>query len=601
MRWAVLLLVVLAFAGPVRATEFEVESLEQAVELHGVWRFRAGDNLRWADPTLSHGQWDNIRVPRDWRRQGHENLTGMAWYRARIQLDMNNPQVADRLHQLGIAMGKVHSAYELYVGGQLLGGAGRLPPDPLPVSDQKRIYSIPPDAVAEDGTLLVAVRVWRHPTLGRSSTSGLFEGSFAIGEVFDLTKLVWFSESVLLMLVIIYLGFGLYHLYLYARNRRLPEFLWFGLVACLVAVYTLEISQWKHVVGWLSDVPYMVHKKIEYSVIYILPALGLQLLACLLRVTPPKWFKFYQYGFVAFSGLALLVPGYNVLVYSLFYWQLYVIPGLVATLVLVVWFAARGNEEAQTMTLGWGVFLFCALNDIMVAQGAVANPRLLSIGFVAIFVSMAVSLANRFTRMYNHLDGEVQQRTIELERTNEKLVEAARLDTLTGLLNRRGFADAVEGEISRSARTGREFVVMMGDIDRFKVCNDRFGHACGDYVLQETARLLSEQLRDVDTIARWGGEEFIFLLPETSVEGGRILAEKLRVVLEHSHFTYEGNVLSLTITIGVAAFRRGMSLEDCLSRADAALYAGKQGGRNQVVVEDGQLSLGATDGLPSGI
>ena len=90
--------------------------------------------------------------------------------------------------------------------------------------------------------MLVAVRVWRHPTLGNSSTAGLFEGKFLVGPTYELVKRVWFKEAVALMLVISYLGFGAYHLYLYARNRKLPEFLWFGIMACLVAVYALEIE-----------------------------------------------------------------------------------------------------------------------------------------------------------------------------------------------------------------------------------------------------------------------------------------------------------------------------------------------------------------------
>ncbi len=585
MRLVVLLLLCLGSAAPSQAVEFELESVDQALHLHGAWRFRAGDDLRWADPDYNHGPWDNILVPRDWRRQGHEDLTGFAWYRATVHIDGLEGGRRDQLHQLGISLGKVHSAYELYLGGILVGGAGRLPPDPLPVSDRVRIFSVPPEAVDDNGDLLVAVRVWRHPAIGNSSTAGLFEGNYSIGPSFELMKLVWFKEALALMLVISYLGFGIYHLYLYARNRRLPEFFWFGVVACGVAVYTLELSQWKHVVGWLHAVPYLVHKKIEYGTVYILPALGLQLLACLLRVRIPTWALVYQAGFLLFSLVAVLVPGYAILAQTLFFWQLYVIPGLVATLVVVVWFAARGNLEARTMTVGWAIFLFCALNDIVVAQGAVQHPRLLSIGFAAILVTMAISMANRFTRMYSHLDGEVQRRTKELERSNERLVEAARLDMLTGLLNRRGFAEKVEQEISRAGRSGRGFVIMMGDIDRFKACNDQYGHACGDFALQQVAELLCKQLRDVDTIARWGGEEFIFLLPETTLDGGETLAEKLRATLECTLFSYENSVLSLTITIGVAAYSAGMRLEDCVARADAALYTGKQTGRNRVVVD----------------
>ena len=567
------------------AVEFYVDSLEELVPITGVWRFHTGDDMAWADPGFDHGRWDNILVPRDWRRQGYKDFSGMAWYRADFEFDLSAPGLQRDLHQLGITIGRVHSAYELYVGGELIGSSGALPPYPVSHHDRRRIYTIPLSAIDENGRMTIAVRVWREAVLGRSSTSGMYEGDFLIGKVLDLTKKVWFVEVLKLMLVIAYAVFGLYHLYLYGHNRQIPEFLWFGITTLMVAVYSLEVSQWKYVSGSTEWLPLLAHRKIEYGTIYLLPAAGLQLVWSLLRYQPPRWVQAYQLGFVLLALLAVAVPGTAIHVHTLFFWQIYVIPGLVGALLQVMWFAANGHQEARTMAVGWAVFLFAALNDIMVAQGVLQNPRYVTLGFAAVLLSMGLSLANRFTRMYNDLDGEVRERTRELQKTNEKLSEAARLDTLTALLNRRGFAEKVEVEIARAGRSSRNFVLLMADIDHFKAFNDQHGHACGDFVLRETGELLSSQLRDVDTIARWGGEEFIFLLPETSLDGGAILAEKLRSVLERVQFNYDNIILSLTITIGVAQFRDGMSLDDCLALADAALYKGKQAGRNRVVID----------------
>ena len=597
MRVLFWVLASLALAGPAHAVEFEVESLDQVVEMHGIWRFHVGDDPRWADPDFEHGLWDNIMVPRDWRRQGHTDLSGLAWYRAKVLFDLSNPEVRDGLHKVGVALGKVHSAYEFYAGGELIGGAGQLPPDPEMRADRKRIFSIPPSAINERGELVLALRVWRDPALGKASTAGMYEGRFLIGDVFELTRAVWFAESILLMLIISYLGFGLYHLYLYVRNRQLPEFFWFGLTTLMVAVYSLEMSQWKYVIEVLYNLPWLLHKKIEYSLAFLLPPVGLQLVFSLLHYDPPRWVRAYQLGFVLFFLVVVLVPGTDIFAYTLFPYQAYLIPGLIAVLLLVVWFAALGHREARTMTVGWAIFLFAAINDILLSYGVLQHPRLLTIGFFAILVTMAISLANRFTRMLNDLDGEVRERTEDLERSNEKLNEVARMDSLTGQLNRRGFAERVAVEIARVARSKRGFVVMMGDIDHFKAFNDQHGHACGDYVLQQTALLLSEQLRDVDIMARWGGEEFIFLLPETSLDGGLTLAEKLRSVLQQTHFSYEQSALGLTITIGVARYHQGMTLEDVVARADDALYEGKQAGRNRVVVASDSPLAGSEPGL----
>ena len=118
----------------------------------------------------------------------------------------------------------------------------------------------------------------------------------------------------------------------------------------------------------------------------------------------------------------------------------------------------------------------------------------------------------------------------------------------------------------------------------FKQFNDLHGHVCGDHVLKRVAEILQERTRDVDRVARWGGEEFIFLLPETDTEGGAVLAEKLREAIASNLFEFDDQRLGITMTFGIAAFRKGESLDSCISRADTALYHGKEGGRNKVMI-----------------
>jgi diguanylate cyclase (GGDEF)-like protein len=579
----ILILLLLTPAALASTVEFYIDSLEQPTAADGVWRFRTGDDLAWADPALDHGRWDNLMAPRDWRSQGYTDYTGMAWYRATIEFNLAAPGVLEGLEQLGLSVGKIHSAYEIYANGVLLGAVGALPPDAVTRSDQLRMFSVPRSLVDDRGRLTLALRVWREEAMGKLSKSGMYETPLRIGKVFQLTKQKWVGEVFTLMLAIIYATFGLYHLYLFLRNRRSPEFLWFGITAIMVAVYSLEVSQWR----FLSDIlSYAAHKKIEYITVYLLPAVGAQLVWSLLRFSPKPWHRAYQLVFVGLAITVALIPGRDIHMQTLFYWQLLVVPGLLGILVQVLWEATSGNLEARTMMVGWAIFVLAALNDIMVVQGMLQHPRILTLGFAAVIATGAISLANRFSRLLNQLENEVMVRTQELQDSNEKLVEAARLDLLTGLLNRRGFAEKLEFEISRAKRSRRGFVLMMADIDHFKAFNDQHGHACGDYVLHETSHLLRGELRDVDVISRWGGEEFIFLLPETNLEGGAVLAEKLRSVIEQTEFHYRGSItLNLTITIGVAQYHEGMDLDACLARADHALYEGKATGRNRVVVE----------------
>ena len=167
----------------------------------------------------------------------------------------------------------------------------------------------------------------------------------------------------------------------------------------------------------------------------------------------------------------------------------------------------------------------------------------------------------------------------------EQLHELATTDPLTGLLNRRAFAHRYDRESARYSRTNRPIALLLIDLDYFKLINDRYGHAAGDAAL----RVLSDHLRTTsrfgtDDVARWGGEEFIILLPETDAKGAAVLGEKLREAVADNRFEYEGNRLGITMTFGIAEHRKGEPLETCIARADTALYHGKERGRNKVMV-----------------
>ncbi len=161
-----------------------------------------------------------------------------------------------------------------------------------------------------------------------------------------------------------------------------------------------------------------------------------------------------------------------------------------------------------------------------------------------------------------------------------RLEHQANHDPLTGLLNRRSFEEALEREAARTDRYSTPFALLMFDIDHFKAVNDTYGHFVGDDILLAVSRMVSQRLRGPDTLARWGGEEFIALLPETSLEGARAVAEDLRATVPGTRFSRPGSV---TITAGVAAHQAGEPAHALTKRVDDALYAGKEHGRDRVV------------------
>ncbi|HKO91978.1 MAG TPA: GGDEF domain-containing protein [Polyangiaceae bacterium] len=170
-------------------------------------------------------------------------------------------------------------------------------------------------------------------------------------------------------------------------------------------------------------------------------------------------------------------------------------------------------------------------------------------------------------------------------------------DPLTGLANRRHFVQALATEVARSRRYGAPLTVLLIDIDYFKRVNDRFGHAAGDAALTCVASGLRSSCRQTDLPARYGGDEFALLLPETTAERGLAFAERLAAVLRTAP-PYEVGAPSLTLSIGVAEGARGEEAPQLLKRADEALYQAKEGGRNRTVLAATEL-LAAPSGATS--
>ncbi len=182
---------------------------------------------------------------------------------------------------------------------------------------------------------------------------------------------------------------------------------------------------------------------------------------------------------------------------------------------------------------------------------------------------------------------ELQQANEALLKVHKELELAARTDPLTLLSNRRDILDKIEYEKIRFERTHKPFVIILCDIDHFKQFNDTYGHACGDFVLVSIANTMRALVRKQDGVARWGGEEFLLLLPETVSEGGRIVAEKIKETIANRFYNYQEQQLSITMTFGVSVFDDyAMHTDACIKKADQALYQGKETGRNRVILSE---------------
>jgi diguanylate cyclase (GGDEF)-like protein len=171
----------------------------------------------------------------------------------------------------------------------------------------------------------------------------------------------------------------------------------------------------------------------------------------------------------------------------------------------------------------------------------------------------------------------------ENARLHAELERQAHVDELTGLTTRRHGRELLEHELQRAARACSALSVAICDLDGFKLVNDRHGHAAGDAVLRAFAELVRQRIRQIDVACRWGGEEFLFVLPETDLDGAQDLVESLRAQLASLLIALpNGSAIHVTASFGISAFEAGISAEELVARADRALYEAKRSGKNAV-------------------
>lgn len=193
-------------------------------------------------------------------------------------------------------------------------------------------------------------------------------------------------------------------------------------------------------------------------------------------------------------------------------------------------------------------------------------------------------LGSRIGQFHQRIHSEEERKRLisQLQVANELLHQTARTDTLTNLPNRRSLAENIEKEHARHLRTKRPLSFIMGDLDLFKEINDSLGHDVGDFALSHTALILKEGCRQQDIIGRWGGEEFLIILPDTDLDEAINLAERLRSSVALAPYQLLNKNFSVTLSLGAATLQENQLPSQCISQADHNMYAAKEKGRNRV-------------------
>lgn len=251
-------------------------------------------------------------------------------------------------------------------------------------------------------------------------------------------------------------------------------------------------------------------------------------------------------------------------------------PFLICATIVATFYYLPPKHSVIVFLLSFVLFRFAFL------RYASGSQAILQSNLVNGFVVTAMGLALSFVSWQHFRRTTLQQRTIVKQQ--EALRKMAYHDSLTYLPNRRYLDELVKQEVALVQRQEKESCLIICDIDHFKQINDTYGHLAGDDLLREFARLLQANLPSSNSLVRLGGEEFVILAPNTSLEQCAILAERLRKLVAGHEFEVDGNKVRITASFGVAGLQGTEGVRDYYSRADQALYKGKKAGRNQVVI-----------------
>ncbi|QIE30502.1 Diguanylate cyclase, GGDEF domain (plasmid) [Caballeronia sp. SBC2] len=245
-------------------------------------------------------------------------------------------------------------------------------------------------------------------------------------------------------------------------------------------------------------------------------------------------------------------------------------------------------------SIGWRrmvqltVFALVVMGAVIVWMHARWPRRYSTVVDLSNFLVCMITLpgASALAMRLNSLQARLKQQRLDLKAALNRIQDLATLDELTGLANRRRARELLLTEITRVDRAVQSFSVALLDLDHFKQLNDRFGHAGGDQILCCFSEVARASVRSVDTVARWGGEEFLILMPETDVSHAFDVMERLRERIATLGVTSEQGDMHFTFSAGVAGHRLGQSVDETIVRADRALYAAKAEGRNRVECAD---------------
>jgi diguanylate cyclase (GGDEF)-like protein len=573
------------------------------VALDGIWDFAWRELLPPASAEPGTGtRWKGARVPGPWNGLDVAGVTlggdGFATYRLDIRLPTGRPDLA-------LSMQEAYSSYRLYANGRLIASAGEVGTSAV-TSRPAFAPEIAPIVPGDADRLVLVLQVSNFQYAKGGPWEPLWLGTPEDLQQARETTLMFEAFLVGTMAIM-----GLYHLSLYAMRRRDRSPLYFGGM-CLAMVLRILSTDDRAFVDLIPGMPWAWVVRIEYLSMFLCSAL----LLLFVRALFPEGIRPGPFQALLAGGVLglLVVTILSAHTYSrlLPFMQVYLGVASLWGAAVVIRAAWRGQEGARAFTLAFVVLTATVFHDIAASSRLLDTTIFLVPAGIFVFTFLqAVVLSRRFSRsmvrveevsedlarahaeldLYSKgLELRVAERTHELELANRELARIASVDGLTGIGNRRLFDESLGRAWADHLRRQSSLAVVLCDVDHFKQYNDTYGHLQGDEALKSVARVFREHVhRPLDVVARYGGEELVVLLADTTADGAAHVAEGLRAAVVGLAIAHRNSSCSpvLTVSSGVASAvpSADTTAAQLLARADHVLYRAKQEGRNRVAVD----------------
>lgn len=451
-------------------------------------------------------------------------------------------------------------------------------------------------AESQEVTLILQISNYHHSTGGPWLALKIGEAKAVYSQYHRNLFIDGFLVSISILI-------GIYQLGIWSLRRRDPAPLYFG-IFCILLGLRVGTSDNTFVQWYFEWLPWEFTYKFTYLTIFLmLPVLSIWVGKAFRKYCPLFINKYIDKICFLLAALTVLTPA-NIYTLTLPLLQVIAIFYIFMSYFVLIRAAIARVEESYVFLAGFLVLGACGINDVLYYNGVVQTGVWMNVGTIAFMLSQTAYFSIQFGRAYTEiailtkqlgvlnqdLERQVQDRTKdllaktgELEAANIQLTTLATTDGLTNVLNRRALNEVGAKCYGAARSSGADLSVIIIDADKFKRINDTFGHGVGDEVIKIMAEIGRREVRRHDHLGRFGGEEFVAILPDTTLIQAVEIAERLRTAIENCQVPTELGPLQFTISVGVATISPEInSYDDLLHRADEALYAAKEQGRNRV-------------------